>query len=74
MIGIEFVMDKQTKERANGLRDRIIQDAFEAGLLLIPCGPNAIRMTPPLNISRGLVDEGLGIFEAVLSSAESDYF
>ena len=74
MIGIEFVMDQQTKERAKGLRDQIIQKAFEAGLLLIPSGPSAIRMTPPLNVNRQLVDEGLSIFEAVLTSAERDHF
>jgi 4-aminobutyrate aminotransferase len=73
MIGIEFVMDRQSKERAKGLRDQIIQQAFEAGLLLIPCGPSAIRMTPPLNINRQLVDEGLSIFETVLTAVERDY-
>jgi len=36
----------------------------------MPCGPNSIRMTPPLNISRELTDEGLMIFEEALSAAE----
>lgn len=71
MVGIEFVKDHETRERAVALRDHIIQRAFEMGLLLIPCGSNSIRMTPPLNISRDLVDEGLHIFEQVLTEAES---
>jgi len=70
MIGIEFVKDRQTRERAVELRDHIIQRAFEMGLLLIPCGTNSIRMTPPLNIDRPLVEEGLTIFERVLTEAE----
>jgi 4-aminobutyrate aminotransferase len=70
MVGLEFVKDRDTKERATELRDSVIQRAFESGLLLIPCGSNSIRMTPPLNIPRPLVEEGLHIFENVLSQAE----
>ena len=73
MVGMEFVQDRATKERAGALRDHIIQRAFESGLLLIPCGTNSIRMTPPLNIDRGLVDEGLHLFEQALSEAEAKY-
>ena len=72
MVGIEFVKDKVSKERNVDLRNEVIQRAFEAGLLLIPCGENSIRMTPPLNISRELVDEGLHIFENVLTEAETE--
>lgn len=73
MVGIEFVKDRQTRERAVELRDHVIQRAFEVGLLLIPCGTNSIRMTPPLNIDRPLVEEGLTIFERVLTEAEGAY-
>lgn len=73
MIGIEFVKDRETKERAVDLRNHIIQRAFEMGLLLIPCGTNSIRMTPPLNIERPLVEEGLSIFEKALTEAEARY-
>jgi 4-aminobutyrate aminotransferase len=71
MVGVEFVKDRATKERATELRDYVIQRGFEEGLLLIPCGSNSLRMTPPLNIERELVDEGLRIFEHVLTEAET---
>jgi 4-aminobutyrate aminotransferase len=71
MVGMEFVKDRDTKERAIELRDHVIQRAFEMGLLLIPCGTNSIRMTPPLNIDRPLVEEGLMIFERALTEAEA---
>jgi len=74
MLGIEFVQDQLTKERAVALRNTIIQDAFEEGLLLIPCGRNAIRMTPALNISPAMVAEGLQIFEKSLTKAEHLHF
>jgi 4-aminobutyrate aminotransferase len=73
MIGMEFVKDHKTKERAVALRDHIIQHAFENGLLLIPCGINAIRMTPSLNVPHNLVEEGLHIFEAALTDAEAKH-
>lgn len=73
MLGIEFVRDRQTKERAVDLRNAIIEHAFENGLLLIPCGANSIRMTPPLNIPRPLVEEGLHQFEVSLTVAEEKY-
>jgi 4-aminobutyrate aminotransferase len=73
MIGIEFVRDRQTKERAPILRHAVIQKAFAKGLLLIPCGINSIRMTPPLNIPFKLVEEGLRIFEEALGEAELEH-
>lgn len=73
MIGVEFVKDRETKERAIELRNHIVQRAFEMGLLTIPCGTNAIRFTPPLNIERPLVEEGLAIFEKALTEAEEHY-
>jgi 4-aminobutyrate aminotransferase len=71
MVGLEFVKDRVSKERTIELRNHIVQRAFEMGLLLIPCGTNSIRMTPPLNIARPLVDEGLAIFEQALTEAEA---
>ncbi|MCB0028784.1 MAG: acetyl ornithine aminotransferase family protein [Anaerolineales bacterium] len=73
MIGVEFVQDRDSKERAVALRDEIIQKAFRRGLLLIPCGANTIRLTPPLNISRELVDEGLQIFADAIAATEKEF-
>ena len=73
MVGVEFVKNRETKERAKEMRDALIQRTFEEGLLMIPCGTNSVRMTPPLNISQPLVNEGLEIFEKVLTEVERDY-
>ena len=73
MVGIEFVKDKETKERATEMRNALIQRTFEEGLLMIPCGTNSVRMTPPLNIPRNLVNEGLQIFENILTEVEHQY-
>ena len=72
MIGVEFVKDKQTKEPAKELTDRITGLAFERGLLLLSCAKSVIRVAPPLSISKSEVDEGLKIFEEAVSLAEKE--
>ena len=56
MIGIELVRDQQSKERAGDLRDRVVQMCFERGLLVLGAGPNAIRLCPPLVITKDQAD------------------
>lgn len=56
MIGIELVKDQQTKERAQQLRDQVVQMCFERGLLVLGAGPNTIRLCPPLVITTAQAD------------------
>jgi 4-aminobutyrate aminotransferase len=72
MIGVEFVRDKESRAMAPELRNRIVQIAFEHGLLIMGCGRTAMRIIPPLVIERALVDEGLAIFEHAVSLAEME--
>ena len=67
MIGVELVRNQQTKERAEAERDEIIQEAFRRGLLLLPCGRNTLRISPPLSIARHEVDQGLAVLEEVMA-------
>jgi acetylornithine/succinyldiaminopimelate/putrescine aminotransferase len=71
MLGVELVVDRQNKRPARKLRERIIQKAFSQGLLLLGCGENSIRVAPPLNIERNLLDEGLQIMQAAIAEAEA---
>lgn len=66
MIGVELVRNQQTKERAESERDRVVREAFRHGLLVLPCGRNAIRVSPPLSISREEVNQGLAVLEELL--------
>ncbi len=72
MIGVEFVKNRETKEPAVSLSDRIIELAFERGLLTLGCGKSVIRIAPPLSISKSEVDEGLTIFEEAVTLAENE--
>lgn len=73
MIGVEFVKNRQSKEPAHDLRERIVQRAFERGLLTLGCGPSAIRISPPLSITKKEIDEGLDVFEESISLAEKEF-
>jgi 4-aminobutyrate aminotransferase len=66
MIGVEIVEDKQSRKRAGALRDRIVELAFERGLLLLGCGENTIRICPALVISQEEIDVALDILEECL--------
>jgi 4-aminobutyrate aminotransferase len=68
MIGFELVRDQQTKERAPELRSKLEQMAFEHGLLILGCGPNSIRLCPPLVISRDQADFALDTLEGCLKT------
>jgi len=74
MIGVEFVKDRKTKVAAEELRDRIVDLAFERGLLSLGCGKSSIRISPPLNIRRDQIDEGLQILEEGITLAEKEQF
>lgn len=71
MIGIEFVKDQKTKEPHPEMRHAIINRCFERGLLTLGCGRSTVRFMPPLMIGKDLVDEGLEIFESVVTEVEN---
>ena len=66
MLGIEIVSDKEAKTGDHQLRDRIVDECFKKGLLLLGAGPSTIRFCPPLIIDRATADEGLSVMERVM--------
>jgi 4-aminobutyrate aminotransferase len=73
MIGVEFVQDRMTKEPAKELCDRVVELAFERGLLMLSCGKSVIRVAPALSIEKSEIDEGLQIFEEAINLAEKEF-
>ena len=73
MIGVEFVQDRNTKEPAKELCDRIVELAFERGLLTLGCGKSVIRIAPALSINKSEIDEGLQTFEEAITLAEKEF-
>jgi 4-aminobutyrate aminotransferase len=67
MIGVEIVTDKKAKTQAGVERDRIVELAFERGVLLLGCGPNGIRIAPPLIVSKEQADIALDVLEECIN-------
>ena len=56
MIGVELVRDRQTKERATTERDRLVDECFTRGLLVLGAGRNTLRLSPPLVLTKDEAD------------------
>jgi 4-aminobutyrate aminotransferase len=69
MIGIELVRDQTTRERAPEIRDRVVDLAFERGLLILGAGENTLRLCPPLIVSRDQCDFAIDTLEECLGAA-----
>ncbi len=57
------VLNRRTGKGDPKLREKILQDAFSRGFLLLGCGEHTIRFVPPLCINEAQLDTGLKLFE-----------
>jgi len=69
MVATEFVQNRKDKTPNVKLRDRIIEETYKHGLLLLPCGRSSIRYIPPLIIKEEEVDEGVEILDQAIQAA-----
>ena len=72
MIGIEFA--NQYGKLSGEFRDHVVNECFLNGLLTLGAGKSAIRIAPPLVISREQMDEGLDILEHSIARMEEEHF
>jgi 4-aminobutyrate aminotransferase len=72
MIGVEIVKDKKTRATAHDERDRIVELAFERGLLFLGAGENSIRMAPPLIVTQEQADIAMDVLEECISIVEKE--
>lgn len=63
MIGVELVKSKKGKEPAVKEREKILEECFYNGLVMLPTGVSTIRVIPPLTVSKDSLEKGIGIFE-----------
>ncbi len=79
MLGVEIVKDRESKERfptdldgnGKGIKEIIMGSCFRRGLLVLGCGRNSIRFSPPLIITEEEAKTGLEVFEEVIGEIES---
>jgi 4-aminobutyrate aminotransferase len=70
MIGIELVKNQETREPDPEARNKVIERAFEQGLLILGCGESTVRLMPPLVIDREQADFAVDILDRCIAEAE----
>jgi 4-aminobutyrate aminotransferase len=68
MIGVEFVVDRATREPDGATVEALVAQCADDGLLVLSCGPShqVVRWIAPIDASAAEVDEALAIFWAAL--------
>ncbi|MGA9504136.1 MAG: aminotransferase class III-fold pyridoxal phosphate-dependent enzyme, partial [Terriglobales bacterium] len=72
MIGVEIVKDQATREYGASARDRIVEQAFERGILFLGCGPSTIRIAPPLIVTKEEADVAVDVLEESIAMVEAE--
>jgi 4-aminobutyrate aminotransferase len=73
MVGIEIVKDQHSRALAPTLRDRIVDLAFEKGLLILGCGETSLRLAPPLIVNRHEIEIALDILEDCIDQTAQEH-
>ena len=68
MVGMELVKDRASREADPDASRRLVQTAFQRGLLLLGCGKSVVRVAPPLVIDEVDIDRGLELLGEVLAT------
>jgi len=72
MIGVEIVKDQKTREYAPQERDRIVELAFDRGILFLGCGPSTVRISPPLVVTKDEADVAIEALEESIAIVEKN--
>jgi 4-aminobutyrate aminotransferase len=69
MLGIEIVKDRGSKAHDPNLRNAIVSECFNRGLLVLGAGASTIRLSPPLLIDEEQADCAVRILSEAISAA-----
>ncbi|MGB9237148.1 MAG: acetyl ornithine aminotransferase family protein [Terriglobales bacterium] len=70
MIGVDMVKDQKTREYGAVERDRVVETAFERGVLFLGCGPSTVRIAPPLVVTKDEADVAMDVLEESIAVVE----
>jgi len=70
MIGVDIVKDQATREYGAVERDRVIEMAFERGILFLGCGPSTVRIAPPLIVTHEEADVAMDALEEAIVAVQ----
>jgi 4-aminobutyrate aminotransferase len=72
MIGVEIVQDKKSRAKAHDERERIVELAFQRGILFLGAGETSIRVAPPLIVTTEQADIALDVLEECIGIVEKE--
>ena len=73
MLGLSIKKPGMTKNYDNYTkiaRNKIVDECYHRGLLILGAGWNNIRFAPPLNVTKENIDEALNVFEEAVFAVE----
>ena len=69
MIGLEFARDAKALEPWSELRDKVVVECFNRGLVIQGAGESSIRFSPPLIIDREQADFAMTVVDEAIASS-----
>ena len=69
MIGVEIAHDRDANEPWPELRDKIVVECFNQGLVIQGAGESALRFSPPLIVDREQVDFAVDTLDEVIANS-----
>jgi 4-aminobutyrate aminotransferase len=72
MLAFDLARPEVSNEDAASQRDALVEECFHKGLLVLGCGTTAIRLAPPLVISRQQAETAIAILDEVLGRIHLD--
>src|SRR5580698_6186027 len=70
MIGVELIKPGTKQDPDPDAAEQLVQTCFQKGLLLLRCGVSAVRLCPPLVITREQSETALALIEEALVDME----
>jgi 4-aminobutyrate aminotransferase len=69
MIGVEFAKDSETFEPWPSLRNNVVEECFQRGLIIQGAGESSIRFSPPLIVDRDQIDFAVKTVESAIEAS-----
>jgi len=69
MLAIDFVTDRASRTPDVAFRDRVVGNCFRHGLMVLPCGFSAIRLTPALVVDQDQIDQAVAVLDRAIREA-----
>jgi 4-aminobutyrate aminotransferase len=68
MLGVEIVKDRRSRDKVPAMRDAVVDECFNRGLLLLGAGPSTVRFSPPLMINQEQAAFAVATFSEAVAS------